>query len=148
MRSTKPHRFNTSPVNGWRFFVPPTPFTGRSVLRPSCGGSFEQELLVSGTVVRLRDHGFGDLPRQLVRSTRSDRQLTNEQRVVANRAIGIGTSAPLIRLTVRQTVFPNAFQDRLFGDADRDWFFSATAGSNSIDLFPERQLDEELTLLN
>jgi hypothetical protein len=78
----------------------------------------------------------------------SDATLSYEQRIVAIRDTGVGTSAPLSRLAAGYSAFPDGDQNQLFGDGDRDWFFATTAGPNSLDLFSDRQLDEELTLLN
>lgn len=118
--------------------------SGSDVLR---GGSGE-DILISGSAYGLQDYYYGDLTRDGIRSAWSDTTLSYEQRVVAIRDTGVGTTAPPSRLAVGYSAFPDGDLDQLFGDGDRDWFFATTVSTGSLDLFADRQLDEELTLLN
>ena len=118
--------------------------SGSDILR---GGSGE-DILISGSAYGLQNYYYSDLDRDNIRAAWSDATLSYEQRVVAIRDTGVGTTAPLSRLTVGYSVFPDRDLDQLFGDGDRDWFFATTVSTGSLDLFADRNTDEELTLLN
>jgi uncharacterized delta-60 repeat protein len=118
--------------------------SGSDILR---GGSGE-DILISGSAYGLQTYYSSDRERDNIRAAWSDTTLSYEQRVVAIRDTGVGTTAPLSRLTVGYSVHPDGDLDRLLGDGDRDWFFATTVSTGSLDLFADRNTDEELTLLN
>lgn len=111
------------------------------------GGSGE-DVLISGDAYLLSSYFVSDEARNNLRAAWSNPSATYEQRVITIRDTGVGTSAPLARLRPSDTVFRDGELDQLIGDGDRDWFFATTVSAGSIDLFADRQLDEELTLLN
>ena len=126
---------------------------GRDILEGGSGtdvlrGGDGEDILISGSAYGLGTYYGSDTERNDIRAAWSDTSLTYEQRVVAIRDTGVGSGTPSSRLTVGYSVFADQAFDELFGDADRDWFFATTVSVNSIDLFTDRQLDEDLTLLN
>ncbi len=118
--------------------------SGSDILR---GGSGE-DILISGMAYGLEQYYTDDVERNAIRSAWADPTKTYDQRVVAIRDTGVGSGSPLYRLLVGSSVFADGDLDQLFGNSDRDWFFATTSGPQSLDLFTDRLLDEELTLLN
>lgn len=126
---------------------------GRDILNGGDGldklhGGTGEDLLISGEARSLSSVIENDVDRINIRTAWSDTTRTYNQRVVAIRDTGVGTSNPPSRLTAGSTVDADSDPDQLFGDGGRDWFFATTISPLSIDLLADRQLGEELTLLN
>lgn len=122
---------------------------GRDILVGGFGfdllrGGAGEDLLMSGSAFGLSD-AFNDLERNNIRAAWFDTTRTYEQRVIALRDIGVGSTASRLQPGVH--VFSDAQLDRLFGDGDRDWYFATLSGSAQLDVLTGRLPDEEVTLL-
>ncbi len=111
---------------------------GTDLLRGGAG----EDILIGGEAYELSDY-YTDQYRNNIGTAWSDTSMTYEQRVVAIRDTGVGSS--LSRLAMNLNVFSDAQQDQMYGDGDRDWFFATLAGSTPLDLLVDRQLNEVLT---
>lgn len=81
---------------------------GRDILEGGSGsdvlpGGTGEDILISGSAYGLQTYYGSDLERDNIRAAWSDATLSYEQRVVAIRDTGVGTTAPLSRLTLGYT---------------------------------------------